>query len=148
MVETRRLLKISVKPGVRVEVDETGRDALLTPQWLFFLPVLSLYQLLPEILPQFNLGSERIWTDNPWPNSPVRPTWRSDPDSERFGRSWSGVPELPPGAPGCWRRNARGPRWRHSFLPTSLLHRGREKAHRGEAGPRSVEGSRNLTCRL
>lgn len=46
MVETRRLLKISVKPGVRVEVDETGRDALLTPQWLFFLPVLFISSCL------------------------------------------------------------------------------------------------------
>lgn len=91
----RWLLNISVKPCVRVEVDEMGRECTAHPLMAFFLLVLSLCRLLPEILPQFSLESERIGTGNPWPDSPIQPTLRRDPDSGCFARSCSEVPRSP-----------------------------------------------------
>lgn len=150
IISTRWLLNISLTPCVHVEVDEVegGGQGHCLPLDGFSFPVLPLYQLLPEILPRFNLESERIWPDDPWPTSPIKPTLRAAPKTRVVRALWEAglksrqFPPGPPAAAGEIRDR------RHGFLPTPLLHWGREKAHKFEAGPRSVKGSGNFLCRL
>lgn len=131
---TRWLLDMSLTPCVHVEVDEVegGGQGHCLPLNGFSFPVLPLYQLLPEILPRFNLESERIWPDDPWPTSPIKPTLRAAPKTRVVSALWEAglksrqFPPGPPAAAGEIRDR------RHGFLPTPLLHWGREKAHKSK----------------
>lgn len=124
-----------------------GPGALLASQWLFLSSSTSLSALAWDFA-RFNLESERIWPDDPWPTSPIKPTLRAAPKTRVVSALWEAglksrqFPPGPPAAAGEIRDR------RHGFLPTPLLHWGREKAHKFEAGPRSVKGSGNFLCRL